>query len=115
MDERILGLATRLGQAIAESKTVAELRETQKAFEADPSLQQAMKEYRQQAGKMQRLEQEGKPVEVADKHRLEELNRVLAGSETFKKFSAAQVEYMDLFRKVNDTVQKQLAAEGEKK
>jgi len=116
MDERILGLAGRLGKTIAESKQATDLREIRKAFEGDPELQQVMKEYRQQAGKMQQLEQERKPVEPEDKHKLEELNRQLAASETFKKYTAAQVEYVDLLRRVNEALQRELvAAEGAEK
>ena len=46
---------------------------------------------------------------MADKHRLQELNDKLVASQEFKKFTAAQVEYVDLMRKVNEEIRRELA------
>ena len=116
MDERILGLASRLGQTIAESKSAKALQAARQAVDADKDLQQVMRDYRLQADKLRKLEQETKPIEPEDKHALEAMNQKLAASEKFKALTAAQMEYIDLLRKVNEAVQKELAAaEGSKK
>ena len=116
MDERILGLASRLGQTIAESTAAKALQAARQAVDADKELQQVMRDYRQQADKLRKLEQETKPIEPEDKRALEAMNQKLAASEKFKTLTAAQMEYIDLLRKVNEAVQKELAsAEGSKK
>ena len=110
MDERILGLASRLGQTIAESKAAKALQATRQAVDADKDLQQVMRDYRLQADKIRQLEQETKPIEPDDKRALEAMNQKLAASEKFKALTAAQMEYVDLLRKVNQAVQKELAS-----
>lgn len=102
-------LATRLGQAIASSPQAATFRAAREALEAQDETMQALDEYQKQMQKVAELEQEAKPVEVADKARLRELNDKLISCDEFKKFTAAQVEYVDLMRKVNDALRKELA------
>ena len=107
MDE-ITELAQRLGKAINASPQAAVLRQAREAVNSDAGLSQTLKDYQAQMEKVARLEQEEKPVEVEDKHRLQALQDKLLGSEEFKKFSAAQVEYVDLMRKVNEALREQL-------
>ncbi|MCY2924245.1 MAG: YlbF family regulator [Planctomycetota bacterium] len=116
MEERILGLASRLGQTIAESTAAKALQAARQAVDGDKELQQVMRDYRLQADKLRQLEQETKPIEPEDKRALEAMNQKLAASEKFKALTAAQMEYIDLLRKVNEAVQKELATtEGSKK
>jgi cell fate (sporulation/competence/biofilm development) regulator YlbF (YheA/YmcA/DUF963 family) len=110
----VLELAERLGKAIQESPQTAALRQAQKAMNDQPELQKLLKEYQDQSDKIARLEQEKKPVEVEDKHKLDELQDKLLASEVFKRYTQAQVEYVDLLRQVNGVIRKKLSAvEGE--
>ena len=104
----VIELASRLGKAIADSPEAAGLRAVRDELSAQPELAQTLKDFREQAAKVARLERENKPVEVDDKHRLQELNNKLVASEVFKKFTAAQVEYVDLMRKVNNAIRREL-------
>lgn len=105
----ITELAERLGKAIAASDEARLLGEARKAMDADADLTKTLDEYKEHSEKMAKLEAENKPVEVDDKHKLRDLHEKLVASETFKKFTAAQVEYVDMMRKVNDALQAQLA------
>lgn len=105
----ITELAGRLGKAIAESLQAANLRAARKAMAAETGLTKLLNDYQVQADKVSRLEEENKPVEVSDKHALEELHDKLISSETFKKYTAAQMEYIDVMRQVNQTLRQQLA------
>lgn len=105
----IIELATRLGKAIAESQQAKLLREASKAMDAEPATVQLLNDYRTQAQKLDQMEHENKPIEVEDKHKLQDLHDRLVASEIFKKFTAAQMEYVDLMRQVNSTLHKQLA------
>ena len=55
------------------------------------------------------LEREGKAIEVGDKHKLSQLQSQISSNPAVKDFMAAQVDYMNLMRKVNEAVMKQLA------
>ena len=105
----IIQLAERLGKAISESPQAAALRTARDEMGAQPEIDQLLNDFRIQNEKVAALEAEGKPVEVDDKHKLQELHDKLIASDVFKKFTAAQVEYVDLMRKVNQAMGKELA------
>ncbi len=102
-------LAQQLGKAINQSPQAAKLRAARAALEADKPAVAALKEYQTQADKIARLEDENKPIEVEDKHKLQELHDKLVALDVFKNFTSAQVDYIDVMRKVNDALRKQLA------
>ena len=104
----IIDLATQLGKAIASSSEAARLRDARKALEAETDTLRTLQDYHKQSDKVAELESQNKPVEIADKHRLQELHDKLVSQSTFKKFTAAQVDYIDLMRRVNDTLRRQL-------
>jgi len=108
MSSAVIELARRLGQAMAQAPAAVAVRAARKELDAQADLKQTLDDYQKQVGKVARLEQAGKPVEVEDKHRLRELNDKLVASEVFKKYTAAQVDYVDLMRKVNDAIRKEL-------
>lgn len=105
----IIELADKLGKAIAESAPAAKLREARKLLEGQPDVKKLLTDYQAQADKLSQLEQENKPIEVEDKHKLQELQGKLMGNDVFKKLTAAQVDYVDLMRRVNTTLRKHLA------
>ncbi len=107
--QAIVELARRLGQAINESPQAGDLRAARQTLNDDPELSKLLKDYQEQVVKIARLEEEKKPVEVEDKQRLDGLQQKLLASEKFKKFSAAQLEYVDLMRKVNEALRQRLA------
>lgn len=101
-------LARRLGKALADSPQATAYRAAREELNAQPDVRQTLQAYQQQAEKVARLEAEEKPVEVEDKHRLQELNNQLIASEVFKKLTAAQVEWVDLMRRVNQALEGEL-------
>jgi len=109
MSDPIIEMATKLGKAISESPQAAKLREVRKELDAHKDVLDTLKQYQEQAQKLEQMEHENKPVEVEDKHKLRDLHDNLIASEVFKRFTAAQVEYVDLMRQVNQALRKQLA------
>ena len=113
----IIEQARRLGKAIAGSPQAVQLRQARQGVQDEPETLKLLEDYQQQNRKIAELQQQQKPVEVADKHRLQELHDKLVASETFKKLNAAQVEYVDLMRQVDEALRSQVAeadgAEGE--
>ena len=107
--DAIIQLAERLGKAIADSPAATKLQEARKAMAGEADLTKTLDEYQKQSQKVAMLESENKPVEVADKHALRDLQDKLVSADAFKKFTAAQVDYVDLMRKVNEALQSQLS------
>jgi len=104
----VIELAERLGKSIANSPQSAALAAAREAVNKEADLSALLKEFQAQAEKVARLEAQQKPVEVDDKHKLNDLQAKLAASETFKKYTAAQVEYVDLMRRVNEAIGRQM-------
>lgn len=107
--QAILAMAERLGKAVADSPQAKALREAKLELNKHEDISKLLGEFRAQAEKIAKLEHENKPVEVDDKHKMQDLQGRLVSDETFKKFTAAQVEYVDLMRKVNETLRKELS------
>lgn len=107
--QAILDLAAQLGKAIAECPQAAKLRAAKEELHRHADLTAILKDFSAQADKVAHLEAENKPVEVADKHRLEELEGKLISHDVFKRYTAAQMDYVDLMRKVNAELRPHLA------
>ena len=107
--EDITAMADRLGKAIADCPQAKALEQARKALRADAETMKVLQAHEEQARKIARLEAEQKPIEVEDKHKLEDLRGRLIAADAFKKYTAAQVEFVDLMRKVNQAIHKHLA------
>jgi cell fate (sporulation/competence/biofilm development) regulator YlbF (YheA/YmcA/DUF963 family) len=105
----ITQLAQKLGEAISQSPQALALRGAKKQLDAQPEVKKLMEDLRRQSQRVDELERAKKPVEVEDKHKLQETNDKLVANEVFKKYMAAQVEYVDLMRKVNGALGKAIA------
>ena len=107
--DQIVEIADRLGKALAGSPQAAALRAARDDLDTQPELKQALIDYQDHSGKVARLQEENKPIEVEDKRKRQDLEDKLLASDVFKRFTAAQVDYVDLMRKVNGALQKHLA------
>ena len=105
----IIQLAERLGKAIADAPQTKALRAARKAMNDNAETVQVLADYQKHVEKVAMLEQDNKPIEVEDKHKLKDFEEKLLGRPEFKGFTAAQVEYVDMMRKVNEAIHKQLA------
>lgn len=106
--EAIINLAQQLGEAISSSPQAAALRSIRQQMAGQDDLTTLMTDYQKQMDKLAQLEQEGKPIEVDDKHSLRDLHDNLVSNPVFKKFNEAQMEYVDLMRKVNEAMRTKL-------
>jgi len=100
----IIEMATRLGRAIARCPQSEALRKARAEMNAQKDVMQLLRDFQKQSEKIAELQENDKPVEVEDKHKLDELHEQLVSKEAFKKFTAAQVEYVDMMRKVNTAI-----------
>jgi cell fate (sporulation/competence/biofilm development) regulator YlbF (YheA/YmcA/DUF963 family) len=102
-------LAGKLGKALSQSPQALALRAARAEMDKQPQIAQALQEYQNQADKIGQLDSEQKPIEVEDKKLLQQLRDKLVSFEIFKKFTAAQMEYVSLMHDVNETLRKALA------
>lgn len=105
----IIQLAEQLGKAISESPEATALLAVRKEISAQPEMAQLMQDYQGQMERIASLERDNKPIEVDDKHKLRDLHDKLVAAPLFKKLTEQQMEYVDLMRKVNDSLRAHLA------
>lgn len=102
-------MASRLGKTIAQTPEAQAMKDARKKLQEDSEIKQALEEFQQQMEKVQKLQEEHKPIEPEDKKKLSDLETKLAGSETFKQYTSAQVNFYDLMRKVNRALRAELS------
>lgn len=108
MDANIAELARKLGQAIAASNQAQTLAKVRKELDAQPQIMRTLEEFHQHSDKLAALEAQNKPIEVDDKRKLQQLHTQLVSSDVFKRYTAAQVEYVEMMHKVSETLRGQL-------
>ena len=108
--DRVLILAEQLGKELAKHGAVQKFLARQKELSSDAAAQEILDHYEKQVQKIADLERQGKPIETDDKHALADLQTQLSANPAVKNFMAAQVEYSDLLRKINQQVMAPLHA-----
>ena len=109
MSKTILDMAQKLGQALADSPQRQALHAAWQGLQEHKDVLETLGAFQQQAGKMQQLEQQGRPIEVEDKRKFQTLHDKLVASGEFKRYTAAEMEFSDLMRQVHATIRKQVA------
>ncbi|MEW6199075.1 MAG: YlbF family regulator [Planctomycetota bacterium] len=100
----VLTKARELGAALAAHPRVRAHLDAQRAVRADATAQQILRDYQAQMDQIQQREASHQPIEVADKHKLRELEQRLAGNESLKNLMRTQADYVALMNQVNDAI-----------
>jgi cell fate (sporulation/competence/biofilm development) regulator YlbF (YheA/YmcA/DUF963 family) len=106
--QQILSDAEKLGKLVAEHPAIARYRDAQQAAAQDPDANRLLGEFNRQLETLARQEASGMGITDSQRQALESLQTQIASHLRIKALHMAQVEYLDLLRKVNQTVQKQL-------
>jgi len=104
----ILDMARQLGQKIAQDSRTLNFKKAQQSLHSDPEADRLLKAYQEQAQKLQTLEKQGKPIEVADKHKLRDAELALGSNPNMQEYLRSQIEFLELMRKVREAVDKEL-------
>lgn len=107
MDE-IIRAAAELGKRIAEDQRIKAYVAARRAVEADEAAERIMADHAAQIKKIRDLEAAVKPVEVADKRRLEELNVELMSNEKLKELLKSETDYAQLMHHVHQAIERPL-------
>ncbi len=107
--QQILDAAEKLGQMLKEHPAVERFKAAQKAVSDDPEAGRLLAEFERQIESLARQEQTGRPVTDAQRMQLESLQSKIVSHIKIKNLNLAQVEFVDLLRKVSQTYQRPLA------
>lgn len=106
--QQILSEAEKLGQLVATHPVVARFKDAQKAVANDPEAGRLLQEFDRTLDALGRQEQAGMPVTDAQRMQLESLQTRIASHLKIKALNLAQVEFVDILRKVTQTIQAQV-------
>jgi cell fate (sporulation/competence/biofilm development) regulator YlbF (YheA/YmcA/DUF963 family) len=111
-EQEILDQAKKLGDLVAQHPAIAKYRDAQRSVSQDPDASRLLAEFDRQLETLARQEQSGMSVTDAQRRSLESLQAQIASQLKVKALSIAQVDYMDLLRKVSQTWQRPIAEAG---
>jgi cell fate (sporulation/competence/biofilm development) regulator YlbF (YheA/YmcA/DUF963 family) len=100
----ILSAAYNLGSLIASHPAVAAYRETIRQLDLDVGAKQLLQQYEQLIETLSMKEAQMQPIEISEKRQFEQLQQTIMMNQTLKKFGQVQQEYMDLMKKVQETI-----------
>jgi len=109
---QILAEADKLGQLVAQHPAVERYKSAQRAVAEDPDANRTMAEFERQLETLARQESSGMPVTDAQRQQLESLQSRIVSNVKVKNLNMAQVEFIDLLRKVNQAVQSKVVEAG---
>ena len=100
----ILAAASKLGGLISTHASIIAYKEIARQLDLDVTARTMLGQYEQLIETLSQKEAQGLPIEVAEKRAFEQLQQSIAMQPTLKRFAQAQMEYMDLMRKVQETI-----------
>ena len=104
----IIQAAEKLGQLVSQHPAVEKYRQAQKSVADDPDASRLLAEFDRQLENLARQEQSGMPSTDAQRRQLETLQTQIVSHIKVKALNMAQVDFMDLLRKVSQTWQRPL-------
>ena len=106
--QQIMAEAEKLGQLVAQHPAVAKYKQAQKSVSDDAEAARLLSDFDRQLETLSRQEQSGMPVTDAQRQQLESLQSKIVSHIKVKNLNMAQVEFIDLLRRVTQTIQKPL-------
>lgn len=104
--DQIMQEAEKLGQLVAQHPAVARYKEAQRAVESDPEAGRMMAEFNHQMDALERQMQAGINPTDAQRQGIESLQNRIVSHLKIKALNLAQVEFVDLLRRVTQTIQR---------
>lgn len=101
----ILKKARELGDLIGQHPAAKKLEDVLTRLQADIEAQRAMTDYNRHLQVLGEKEAAGKPIEVGDKRKLDDLQKAVVRNRTLSDFQLAQMDYLDLMRKVDEAIE----------
>ncbi len=102
--QEILKAATELGKLIATHDAAKKVEGAIAKLQADIEAQRLLNDFNRAVQAVSEKEAQGKPIEVAEKHKLQEMQNKVVRNTVLRDFQMAQMDYLDLMRKVDDAM-----------
>jgi cell fate (sporulation/competence/biofilm development) regulator YlbF (YheA/YmcA/DUF963 family) len=106
--QQLMDEAEKLGQLVAQHPAVARYKDAQKSVTNDAEAARMMADFNKQLESLARQEQSGMPITDAQQMQLQSLQQKIASHLKIKNLNLAEVEFIDLLRKITQTIQKPL-------
>ena len=106
--QQIMDEAEKLGKIVAQHPAIARYKAAQKAVADDPEAGRMLADMDRQIEALSRQEQAGLPITDAQRAALESAQNRVVSHIKIKNWNLAQVEFVDLLRKISQTIQRQL-------
>jgi cell fate (sporulation/competence/biofilm development) regulator YlbF (YheA/YmcA/DUF963 family) len=100
----ILKAAQNLGALLVTHPIVNSYREIIRQLELDVPAKSLLQQYEQLIEVLSMKEAQMQPIEVGEKRHFEQLQQAIMMNPTLKKFGTVQQEYMNLMKKVQETI-----------
>src|SRR5687767_5182267 len=110
--QQIIAEAEKLGQLVAQHPAVSRYKEAQRAVASDPDASRLLADFDRQLETLGRQEQAGMPVTDAQRMQLESLQSRIISHIKIKALNMAQTDFVDLLRRITQTIQRPLAGGG---
>lgn len=105
--QEIIDAAQKLGQLIQQHQAATNYEEAVAAIEANPDAKSLLMDYNKLMQTVMEKQQTNQPIEVDEKHKLEELQTQVIDNQILKNLQVAEMDYADLRRKINQAIQPQ--------
>lgn len=106
--QQIMEAAEKLGAMVAQHPAVAKFQKAQLAVAEDPEASRLMGQYEHQLEALARQQESGMPLADAQRQQLESLQSQIVSHIKVKALNLAQVDFIDLLRKITQTIQRPL-------
>jgi cell fate (sporulation/competence/biofilm development) regulator YlbF (YheA/YmcA/DUF963 family) len=106
--QQLMDEAEKLGRLVAQHPAVARYKAAQKSVADDPEAGRLLADMERQIEALSRQEQSGLPITDAQRMALESHQNRVVSHIKIKNWNLAQVEFVDLLRKITQTIQRQL-------
>ena len=109
--DQLIELAKRLGRQMAAHERTKLLKKAQKAVDQDDQAHELVNGYQLHADKINKLQEEHKPIEVEDKHKLRDLEEKMSQNPNLSELTRRQVDFLDMMSKVRQAIDSELGLE----
>lgn len=106
--QQLIDEAEKLGQLVSQHPAVARYKQAQQAMAEDNDAKRMLAEFDRHIEALGRQEQSGLAVTDAQRMQLEGLQTRIVSNPKIKALNAAQVEFVDLLRRITQTIQRQV-------
>ena len=107
--QQLMDEAEKLGKLVAQHPAVERYKSAQKSVSEDAEASRLLADFERNLAKLDQQAQAGMPVTDAQRDQLEALQSRIVSHIKVKALNMAQVEFVDLLRKITQTIQRPLA------